>query len=456
MLRRILTLTLMALLLVIGLPLLAHAAATTDIIEMFKYTYGADRLAYLAALEMVMWRILSRKKSPVGGRGQWILPVQTRNTGVFVGHTEGGSLSTRRSQPDTAEFTFSLQEFHGVWDITWKAMQDARKSEYAFARAVDFMDGSFRRRVFRLLNADMLGRGKGELAILPAADDQVQVTVNSLPLMDLGLIVDLMDASDDNTLLGPDGAAVTGIDIPNRAVTTGTAAAGTAATDYFTVADSVSTAGSLHMLGVRAWADDRNPDTVVGNIGGISRGTTGNEFAQATRLHNSGTNRAMSEDLLMQALDTCRERGGTVITDWVSNLPLLRRYHGDLRDSTFFALGAVKEFGGKVGVGRDEAAMRSGENSMGETIYEMSGIPWRAEMFYTANQILGLNREHLFLGYGENDVPRPISEIFDDMVPFFNLPTTPAAKFEVLSYWQAEMLGDNSPSLVAIHDVAES
>ena len=108
-----------------------------------------------------------------------------------------------------------------------------------------------RRRVFRLINADLCGSGLGELAILPAADDQTTVTVNSLPFMDNGMIVDLMDAGDNNTL-HVDGGTVSAIDITESGytVTLGGAASGTAATDYFTVADSVATAASLHMNGV--------------------------------------------------------------------------------------------------------------------------------------------------------------------------------------------------------------
>jgi hypothetical protein len=431
-------------------------AATTDVIEMFKYTYAAERLSYLAALEVVIWRILSRVKKRVGGRGQWILPVQTKNTGVFIGHTEGGAISTSRAQPDTQEATFALQEFHGVWDISWKMMRDSQRDEDSFARGVDFMDKSQRRRVFRLLNADFCTFGKGELGILSAADDATQITVRSLPFVDLGMLVDLVDASDDNALVGPDNTAVTAIDVPNRAVTTGTAGSGTAAGDYFTVGNSVSSSGSLHMLGLLAWAASANPATVVGNIGGINRSTAGNEYWQATVLGNSGTTRPFTEDLGLEALDVCVERGGVTFSDWICNRRILRRYHESLRSDTFFALGAVKAFGDNVGVGRSEESMRTGENSMGETPYQLSNIPFRAEMFFDSSTIVGLNREHLFLGYDGNEVPRPISEVFDDMVPFFNLPTTPAAKFEVLSYWEGEMIGDNPASLVAIQDLAES
>lgn len=432
-------------------------AATSDFIQFFKYTYGSDRLIYLAAQEIVMWRILSRRKTPVSGRGQWILPIQKGNAGVWVGHAEGAAKTTRRAQPTGTEATFSLQEFHGVWDVSWKMLQDARKDEYSFGRAVEFLDESFRRRTFRLLNADLCGYGRGELGILSAADDgDATVVVRSLPLVDLGMLVDLMDDSDDNATLGIAAVAVSGINVPTRAVTTASgSASGTAAGDYFAVADSVRTGGSQHMVGIMAWADTANPKTVVGNLGGISRSTAGNEWWQATVLANGGTLRPLTEDLLINGMDTCRERGGGVITDLVSNLAIIRRYHENLRADTFFALQAVDAFGDKIGVGRNQKQMAGGEDTAGETVYQFSGIPWRAEMFLDANKIVGLNREHIFIGHGENEVPQPLSEIFgDDMTPFFT--TTSNTTFEVVSYGQFEMLCDAPTALIRYDDIAES
>lgn len=432
----------------------AYAVSTTDVIEMFKYTYGATQLLYLAAEEIVLWRILQRKQAPLGGRGQFLMPIRTRNTGVFVGHTEGGAKTTRRAQPDTTEASFALQEFHGIYDLSWKMIQDARKDEYAFERALDFMDNAFRTRVFRLLNAELLGYGRGELGILPAADNDTIITVRALPLTDTGMIVDLMDASDNDTKL-LDARTVTAIDIPNRTITTsGAAAAGTAAGDYYTVADSVSSAGSLHMAGILAWIDSANPAAVVGNLGGINRSTAGNEFWQSTVLDNSGTNRPMTEDLLLQGLDITRERGGKPVTDFMSNLNIIRRYHESLREDTFFAMGQVKEFGAGVGKGRDEGGMSSGADSDGETIYRFSGIPWRAEMFMDSNRLIGFNRDHFFIGHGENEVPQPLSEIFDGMVNFFT--DTANTTFEVVSYWQGELICDNPPASFTVRDIAES
>lgn len=451
--RLLMLLNVLLMLVVLGaVPL--EAASTTDVTEMFKYTYGAERLLYMFIQQYVAYRILNRKKKQVGGRGQWILPIQTRNAGVWMGHAEGGAKTTRRAQPDTAEATFSLQEFHGIWDISWKMLQDARKDEYSFARAIDFMDSSMNRRVFRLFDCDLIGDGLGRLATLPAADNQVTITVAELPMVDLGMIVDLMDESDHNTIVGPDGAAVTAIDVKNRTITTGTAGSGTAAGDYFTVADTVTSATSLHTVGLLAWADDANPATPVGNLGGLNRSTTGNDYWQGNVLDNSGTNRPASDDLFLQLLDLIRERGGVPVTDWMSNYAIIRRYHESLQDDVFYSMGRVREFEGAVGRGRNEEAFQGGEESEGETPYRFSGIPWRAEPFFRANRILGLNRDHVFVGYGENEVPQPLSEIFDDLVPFFT--STSNTTFEVVSYGQYEELCDNPGALGVIEDVAES
>lgn len=449
---------LVALLAVLLTPHLAHAAITTDVTQMFRYTYAdIDRLVYLAAQEIVMWRIFSRKQTPVGGRGQWILPIQTKNAGVFRGNTEGGSKTTRRSQPGTMEATFGLQEFHGVWDISWKMLQDARKSEYAFARAIDFMDESFKRRTFRQLNADLLGTGLGELAILPSAQDgTVTPTVRALPLVDQGMIVDLMSSADNDTKIAA-ARTVTDIDVPNRTITIdGANIAGSSAGDYFTIADSVSVAtGSLHTNGIRAWINSANPAAVVGNLGNIDRAAAGNKIWQGTLLSNGGVLRPMTEDLLLTGLDTTRERGGAIVDGFMSNLPLIRRYHETLRNDTYFALNAIEAMGKNVGTGRDTKAMDDGENSEGSTPYQFSGIPWFAEMFFDANKLIGFSKDHFFIGHGENEVPQPLSEVFgDDMTPFFT--TTDNTTFEVVSYWQGELLCDNPPASFQISDLAEN
>ena len=441
---------------VLGFDSAAYAVSVSDVIEMLKYTYQGDRVAYLASLEVVAWNMLKRKQMPLGGRGQDLLPIRTKNAGIWRGITEAGVLPTDRAPADTQEASYSLQEFYGAINVSWKLIQDASKDRYSFERAVDFVDNAFRARMFRLINMDLIGTGKGELGILPAVDDQAAVTVASFPGADVGMLVDLMDASNDNSTLGIANEAVLAVDPINNVITMTSAAAGTAAGDYFTVASSVRTAtGSLHTLGLLAWISDANPSTVVGNPGGINRSTTGNDFWKASVLSNSGTNRPLTEDLLLQASDSVRKRGGKPVNKWLSNLNIVRRYHELLKEDVFYAMGGgPKELGSGSGIGRDESGMKQGADSDGSTIYRFSGTEWHTDPFFHANKIVGFNTDHFWIYHGENEVPQVLSEVFDGNLPCFT--KTANAYFDIEYYWQAELGCDAPNASVLVSDIAES
>lgn len=421
-------------------------ATTTNIIEALKYTYGASRVAYLFNQESVGYRILDKVKKPVGGRGQFILPILVQNPGAFTGITQGGSLPTAL-QPDTAEATFSLQEYVGLYDVSWKLIQDARSDKFAFQQAIQMMDDGIRRRIMRNLNSDFIDDGRGRLGVLPAADDDTVVTLNALPRMEQGMVVDCMDT--DNDTVHGNSLTVTAVDVQNRTVTLSGAVSGTAAGDYFVIQDTCddSQNDSLHTHGLLGIIDNADPAAVCGDYGGIDRGTAGNEYWESIVLDNSGTNRALTEDLLLQGMDGAREKGGGMLNAFLSNLAIVRRYHEILRNDTIFSFGTVGPLSG--GIGRKET--KPGED--GKTPYEFSGIPWHVDPYFAANTIVGLDTAHFFLGVGENDVPRPISEIFEN-IPFFR--QTTSATFEVAWYFQCELLSDNPAAGVKWEDIAES
>ena len=422
-------------------------ATTTNVIEALKYSYGVNQVQYIFNEESPTYKLLSKQKKPLGGRGQFLMPLVVQNAGAFAGIAEGGALPAAL-QPDTVEASFSLQEYVGLYDVSWKLVQDARSNKFAFQQAVQMLDDGLRRRVMRNLNGDLIGDGRGALAYLPAADNTSPITVNSLPICETGMVCDVMDDTDDDTKLA-DSVTITGIDVINRTVKTSANPAGTAAGDYFVIQDTtdVSISNSLHSHGLRGVISNANPKTVVGNYGGLSRSTAGQEFWQSALLGNSGTNKPLSEDILLQAMDLVMEKGGGRLKAWLSNRAILRRYHEMLAGERYFALSKPGTLSG--GIGR--ADKDPGE--MGLSPYEFSGIPWYIDPFFAANVIVGLDTDHFFLGVGENDTPRPISEIFDN-IPFFR--QTTSATFEVAWYFQDELLSDNPAAGVQIQDVAES
>jgi hypothetical protein len=424
------------------------------VINALKYTYGVDRVLYLASQEVPLFNVLQRTKKELGGRGQFLMPILTQNPGNWKGIAQGGALPAAL-QPATAEASYQLQEFVGIYDISWKLIQDARTSKFAFQQAIQMMDDGIRRRIFRLINADLLGTGRGELGVLPAADNVDPVTVRSLPLAEPGLVVDLVDLSDDDTKC-LDSGTVAAIDVANRTISTGANPAGTAAGDYFTLEDTVSAAGgSLHMNGLRGVIDDGNPGAVVGNIGGIDR-TAGTAVAlawQSPVLGAGGVNRVLTEDLMLQAEDLVRERGGAKLTNWFMNLALGRRYHELLRADTFYTMGRANPIGGGLGREGGDGSKGAGADGDGRSPYDFSGVAIHFDPFFDANTVIGFDRSHFFLGVGENDLPRPISEIFDN-IPFFR--QTNNATFQVAWYWQGQLLTDNPAAGVKIEDVAEA
>jgi hypothetical protein len=427
------------------------ANTTTAVLESLKYAYGVNRVLYLFNQESVTFNILLRVKKPVGGRGQFIMPIMVQNPGAFAGIGEGGSLPTALDA-DTAEATFNLQEYVGVYTLSWKLIQDSRNDKFAFQQAVTMLDDGAMRRFMRNLNSDLLDNGKGRLAVLPAADNSSPISVNALPRVETGMVCDVMAVSDDDTARG-DSLTITGVDPIARTVSTGSNPSSTAAGDYFVIQDTtdVTTNGSgnaRHSNGLLSVISDSNPAAIVGNYGGLNRSTAGNEFWKSPLLANGGTNRPLTEDLLLQALDAVREKGGSQIDAWISNLAIVRRYHEILAGERYIALSSPSAIGG--GIGRKQM---DGSGKDGKTPYQFSGVDWHVDPFFNANTVIGLDTSHFFLGVGDNEVPRPISEIFDN-VPFFK--TTTSATFDVNFYYQMELLSDNPAAGVQIQDVAES
>lgn len=428
------------------------ANTTTAVLESLKYGYGVNRVLYLFNQESVVFNILSRVKKPVAGRGQFIMPIMVQNPGAFTGIVEGGTLPTPLDA-DTTEATFSLQEYVATYNVTWKLIQDSRSDKFAFQQAVTMLDEGLRRRVFRNLDSDLKDNGKGRLAVLSGVDAAgAIVTSKFLPRCEKGMVVDVMDVDDDNTPIAT-ARTVDAVDPIARTVDlSGADLAGEAAGDYLVIQNTtdVSQNNSLHTHGLLGIIDDANPAAVVGNYGGLTR--TGNGFWQALVKDNSGTNRPLTEDLLLQALDGAREKGGGKTSHIISNLAIVRRYHEMLAAERYFSLSQPGAIGG--GIGR-KSGMANGDDDKGDgkTPYEFSGIPWHVDPYFENNTIVGLDADHFFLGTGENDVPRPISEIFED-VPFFK--QTTSATFEVNWYYQCELLCDAPSTAWKIEDVAES
>lgn len=431
-------------------------ASVSDLTEVFRYRYFTpERIRYLFNEESVFYRILTKKKQRVdgrsaSGRGQAIVPILTQNPTGFRGIVEGGTLPTPR-QPKSDEATFGLQEFVGMYNVSWRLIQDSMRSVAAFERAVKLLAAGLERHILRMLNADMLSDGRGVLAKLPAADDEVEFTVDRPSLAEVGMLIDMMDDGDDDTL-HLTAKAVTGNDPVARTVTTGTAVTSSGPNDYIVIATTtdVSVNGALHMDGILGVVDDDNPRAVVGNYGGIDRGAVGKEFWKAIVLENNGNLRDLDEDLILSARRQQRIKGGGRTQAILSNDAIVQRYHEMLANQRFFSFGSPAQ---KIAGGVGPKGFGDGPKSDGRTVYDFGGVAWHTDPYFEPNTIVGLDLRTVWFGHGANSEPQPISEIFDN-IPFFRQTTN--ATFEVAWYIQCNVLSDNPAANWKIEDVSEA
>lgn len=429
------------------------ATTVSNVVNALKYTYGVNKVQYMFNQESPTYNMLNKVKKQQGGRGQFIIPLITKNAGAWKGISEGGSLPTALA-PATTEATFALHEFVGMYDLSWKLISDSRSDKFAFQQAVQFLGDGLKRRILRNMNSDFIDNGKGRLAVWTVADDTSGFTSAFQPRLETGMVVDVMAVSDDDTKRG-DSLTVTGYDPIAKTFTLSGNPTSTAAGDYAVIEDTCDisvTTTSLHTNGLLGVVSNANPASVVGNYGGINRTTAGNEFWQAAVLSNSGSNRPLSEDLMIQAQDAVRIKGGGKLNAWMSNMPIVRRYHEMLAGERYFALSKPGVLAGGIGRGGSNTDGGSADGE-GLSPYEFSGIPWYVDPYFTNNVILGLDTSHFFLGVGDADTPRPISEIFEN-IPFFR--QTTSATFEVAWYYVCELLSDNPAAGVQIQDVAEA
>ena len=375
------------------------------------------------------WNLLSRNMVPAGGRGQLIVPIQTKLVESFHGITEGGTLPTSKAT-GSDEASFSLQEFGGRYEVTWKAMSDSRSNKFAFRRIVGLMDESIRLSIFQSLSNELLDNGLGRLAIMPAADNSSPVTVQLPIRARIDQDVDIMDQADDDTL-HLDGGTISDISYADRTITVSGTVTGTGANDYFSIAATTddSKNDALHMAGLLAAIDSSNPASVVGNYGGIDR--TSKRYWRA-HVSTASTNRPLSEDLLLNEILEARLEGGGDIDALLTNPRIFARYYDLAKEERTFPMSPNKNM--SANLGPDGLFNQPAD---GKTKFQFAGRSLYLDDYGTSNTILGIDRKTFAIAHGQNKMPQPVSDVFGNP-KFRDVANT--ASYEIAWWWLGQLI----------------
>jgi hypothetical protein len=235
----------------------------------------------------------------VGGRYVTFALRTGRNQGIGA-RNESEALPTAGQQSTTAA-RVGLKYLYGSVQFTGQTLALADSNKQAFASAVDEELNGIRRDLAKDMNFQFYGAGTGVRATV-TADGANTVTVDNVQYLEVNMVIDLYAA--DLTTVQASARTITAINTASNVVT-------------YSGADVSATTG---------------PGTVVVRTGNISREMTGlNKVISNTGVlynvdpavtvqwksvvnANGGTNRALTEALMIKMVDDIATNGGGIPT----------------------------------------------------------------------------------------------------------------------------------------------
>lgn len=290
------------------------AATTSTLSALTKTFYVSDQMNDQLNNQSVLYDKLFRKGAAImdaSGKNYTYVIRETRNRTAGKGIAEGGAFGTPDNQgvrnivvPDTQLVT-GLELSGRVI----KAATGANKGAFMSAFTLEVESG--RDDTIRAINRQLHSDGTDALAFWTGADDTSGVTIddgqgNAFVHLETGATtVDLIDATDNSTVLGNDLVFTLGAEgATTYAATFSGTAAGTADGDYVVLADTLGKA----LMGIRGIISASDPPVPSGGLHGLPVATY--PYWKAQSFLNSGTNRDLTLELMQKPLSAINTRSG--------------------------------------------------------------------------------------------------------------------------------------------------
>ena len=311
-------------------------------------------------------------ETTVGGK-YVTFPIHTRRNAGIGARNEMEALPTP-GQQGYASARVSLKYLYGGIQVTGQMVELADKNYQAFANALDQEVKGLKNDLAKDLNRQVYGNSVGTLATV-TADGANTVTVADTMYLQLGEQIDILDGT---TLTN----ATPTVKVSNRQITAINTSTGVVT---YSGADGTLVAGDVLVRtgnGNREWT---GLGAIVKNTGVLYNLDPAVEPLWAAQVDTSGSNRAVSEGLMINMADSIMTAGGKV-TAIFANLGVRRAYWSLLVQQRQYV--NTKEFaGGFTGL--------SFTTDDGE-------IPFVSDTDAPKNTMLFLNEDELTY-YREND-----------------------------------------------------
>lgn len=252
-------------------------------------------------------------------------PVRVRRNHGMGWRAEGGQLPDA-GQQGYAEVHVPLRYGYGRFRLTGQAMQMSEKNEQAFAKTLDEEQKGLKDDLVKDSSRICYGDGSGVLTGINDTATSATHAVDSTQYLEVGMIVDVLTESSGATVLL--NTTITNISSLN--VT-------------FASSFTGATTQAVYRQGSRNYEPSGFGNIILDSGTLHTLDPTTEPKWKATRQHNSGTNRPLSEGLMIETCDLVRVQGGKVSVIF-TGLGVRRAYFNLLTQQRRFT--NTKEFAG--------------------------------------------------------------------------------------------------------------
>ncbi len=306
-------------------------ATLTTLDPILKEVYGPrienqlnDEVTALKRLERTSEGVVET----VGGK-YVDFPIKiTRNHGI--GYRAEGEQLPAANKPGYSEVHVSLKYGYGHGQITGQAMELAEKNYQAFASALDESMDDLKVGLAKDSGRIAYGDGTGLLASITAdGGTDNQVVVDTTQYLEEGMVIDIRVRSTGDTTAGATNRTITAINDTTLTVTYDGADVDPDNTYGLYREGNYASGTTREPVGLARIVDD---DTI---LHGVNPSTVGKW--KATVMENSGTNRALSEGLMIEMMDNIRRVSGSRPSVIFGGLGVRRAYFNLLTQQRRYA-----------------------------------------------------------------------------------------------------------------------
>jgi len=279
--------------------------ATLATIESYLKEVYQGRIREQLNDEIVALKRITRSGSGVTNEtgGKYVtFPIHTRRNSGIGSRYESEALPTPGQQGHAAA-RIGLKYAYGGVQLTGQAISLSDTDAKAFAKALDTEVEGLKNDLKKDMNRQVYGTGNGAVAVASGAETGQVIPVYDARLFQIGMVID----TQTGTTVDNEDLVVTAVDLTagaNTVTVSGTIGTSTADGDILVRAGSgVGASGNRELTGLAAIISDS------GTLYNIDPSTE--PEWKATVDSNGGTNRALSESLMIQMTDDIRVKGGS-------------------------------------------------------------------------------------------------------------------------------------------------